>query len=1064
MGKKEGEIRLVTIVFVDIKGDEECDEEQLLNFKKHITQYIKELVESLEGYFIPLGNRYLIIYGYPRAHENDSERAINTALYLRKKIMGRIEGIHSASGISTGEVIVSAPKNTPTQVIGDTVNIASRLATIAEKGSIICSESTYLTVKGKFEFEERGKVKIKGRSGKVQAYTILDRRKGVLRKREFQEEQFPFVGRKWEFLLIERFVSNVLSGEGGRVVFLLGEAGIGKSRLIEEIYSSTLTQSLEKMKEFQWYEGKCNKGLDTVAFQPFIEIMKSFMGERISGNPQEMRGSLLEYFEDEEDVDYIMLILGYVKEKNGISDESEKARIFNVLLRFLIEISKRFPTIYVIDDLYSADTSTLEFIEYLSGRLKKIPFLLLIISRVDESLPFWQVKENMKSLLENNAVEVKLERFTAKESKKLLYLLKGKYDIPEDIQEKAIRFSQGNPFYLEEFVRYYQQKMKVGEAEIPPTIRGLIASRVDSIDRETREVLEEASAIGYRVEREILEKITAHFDDLEVHLRKLVNSSILTDISEGKYERFYFYHPLYRDVTYKRMLKEDKKKLHMKIASGIKKHFSERIEEFYEELARHYLQAGDKENGLKYILLSARKLKRRFAYTEAINFLEQALKLIDNPQERSNILVEMAEMEVTMGLGDDALIRLQDALDIAVDADNKVKILIATGNTYEGMSEYRVAIETYEKALECAENLDFARKIPINLGLAWVYYLQGDYLNVERILRDIRTYLEKIKEPKVEEKQYLGNAYNILASSHGAVGKIESAFRLYTKSLEIYRLLGDEGGISTLYNNLSGILSSIGDFVTAIDYLKKAMDIDIKMGRLLGRAICLYNIGENYLDLYHLDKAENYYMEYLSLNERIKNILGKGYGNWGMGRVYIEKGDFDKALEYLKMSKEILEELNAQSIKLDVIFSLGELYYLVGNMDGLEGLLIKYEKEFTGIESPELLAKCYCLKSSLSMSKGDMKSTENFLMLSAAKALQGSEFSFRLEIFCRLFHLFAGSGEKIQADFYLKRAIGLIRSVEVFLEKEPEHKESFLKRPLINNILEEYQSEKGRKV
>ncbi len=1052
MEKNKAELKYVSIVFIKIDLSE-LPKNKLPRFRKYITSSLKEMVETLEGFLLPLGDRYLIVYGYPKTHENNPERALNTALHFKKQIMGRIEGIYPKIGVASGEVLISHREFGPPEIIGNPANTGARLADMAEGGEILCDSNTYSFVKFKFEFMEKGEVKLKGMKKKVSVFSLIDRRKGILRKRSFGSEGFPFVDREKELFLLRKFVEDVFIEEIGKVVFLLGDAGIGKSRLVEEVYSQALGYSLENMKQFQWYEGKCNRGIDTVAFQPFIEIIRGFIGEWIDGDPEKIRGAITRYMDDTEDTDMIMHILGFGKRRVGISEASEKGKIFNALLQFIYGISLMHPTVFVIDDLYSADTSTLEFLEYMSGRLNRFPFLMIILSRIDKNLPFWRVKENMKSLLGSALVEIYLKKLDEEDALKLIDIMKGKENIPENVIKRAVELSHGNPLYLEEFIRYYIERQSGRETDIPPTIRGLIDSRIDSLDPGTKEVLEEASVIGYRVDREILGMITDHFDDLNAHIRKLVNASILSDVSEGKTENLYFYHPLYREVAYKRMLSRHKKRLHKKIAQTIEEHFSSRIHEFYEELARHYKNADEKNKAVKYSILAGEKLEKNYASQEAIKFYRDALEICEDRSKTYELLLRIAHLERLSGNGNKALSYLEECERICESTEERIKVYTSAGTTYESMSRYDEALTYYKKALSTGKEIDFRLKIPAYLGIAWVYYIRGKYDEVENAIMKIKGFLETVKNPDEIDNQHLARAYNILASTYNSTGRHEFAFQLYTGALKIYRSLGDEAGISTIHNNLSGIFSGIGDYLTAIEYLENAYEIDEKMGRLLGCAIALYNIGENYLELYHLDMAEEFFNRYLEMNKKIHNILGNGYGNWGMGRVYLERGEFKKAEEYINKSIEILDDLKAETVKLYTVSSLYDLLLRSERFKELEKLLYKYEENFEKTKNPDLKAWYHLIRGLLYLNKEKYHLAEKELIKSSHLAQDSGEKMFVLRIFSALHRLYSELGEDLQSEFYFKRGKGIVRGIEVFLEDKPDVKKLFIQNPVVSYFI-----------
>jgi len=497
----------VTVLFADLVGStlaEHLDPEELRTLVADTFGELTEEVEAREGWVEKfIGDAIVAVFGAPIAHEDDPERAVETAVAMLDVVRRRSEGAPSPLnlrvGINSGLVVAGAVGDgTQTGVMGDAVNVAARLQQTAEPGDVLLSSSVWRRVRDGYETEPVGALAVKGKAQPVEAYRLRGPRIADVRKRA------PFVGRHEERALLELLWSSARKGNT-HVVSVVGDAGVGKSRLLGELAPQAAALDLRVI---------CSGDR---AFGPFLEIVERLLG----GAPRdtdELRVKAQALGVAAEDALLLGPFLGLGGEAPVVrmADEQRKRQVFAGVWQFLVAAARDRPAFLALDDVHWADESSRELLDFLLERLTGVPLMLVLCYR-----PGFEAVERAE--LRASHTLIRLEPLTVDESIHLARGYLGVEELPPDLERLVARRAEGNPFFIEELL---QALLELGslavvdgvallatvDVDVPDTVQGTILARVDRLDAPARSVLQHAAVLGRTFGHELLEEVVADGD------------------------------------------------------------------------------------------------------------------------------------------------------------------------------------------------------------------------------------------------------------------------------------------------------------------------------------------------------------------------------------------------------------------------------------------------------------------------------------------------------------------------------------------------------------------------
>lgn len=543
----EGERRIVTILFSDVKGStsmaEQLDPEEWAEIMNNAFEYLIKPVHDYEGTVARLmGDAILAFFGAPLAHEDDPQRAILAGLEIVNGIKPYREKIRQQYGmdfsvrvgLNTGLVVVGnigSDYKFEYTAMGDAINLASRMETAAEPNSIYITENTHRLVPALFEFEDKGLMEIKGKAEPVHVYRVLEERKGAIKTRGIAGLASPMVGRRREFSTLLQIADDVKMGHGSSVA-VIGEAGLGKSRLIAEWRRAALADATEN--ELRWVEGRCLSYGSSMAHHLSADVLRALVGASAGATEEEthsaLKRSMEHLFGDELKEVYPFLghLLGVKLEEDMVArvkyldGPALQAKYVAAYKRFLFKSAQISPLIIVCEDIHWADPSSVELLSQVNPIVAEAPIVFAFITRPDKDVAGWKLVTNAREIAGTSPTELYLTPLSEKDSQELVSNLLEIESLPENVRTLILAKAEGNPFFVEEVIRMLIDRGNIARQDgkwivakpintidIPDTLQGVLIARIDRLPEDAKRVLQIASVIGRKFQVKVLEQVLA---------------------------------------------------------------------------------------------------------------------------------------------------------------------------------------------------------------------------------------------------------------------------------------------------------------------------------------------------------------------------------------------------------------------------------------------------------------------------------------------------------------------------------------------------------------------------
>jgi class 3 adenylate cyclase/tetratricopeptide (TPR) repeat protein len=631
------ERRQVTVVFSDLSGftamSEHLDPEDVQAVMGEIFAKATEIIDRYSGRVDKLlGDAVMSVFGDPVAHEDDAERAIRATLEIHAavdELSPRYEGrigtpLVMHSGINTGVVVTSsgAFESADTGPLGDTINLAARLEDLSERGEILLGPETARLVRGVFDLEDHGAHDLKGKSGLIPVMRVA----GLKRVRSgTSHRQAGFVGRQEELGVLLGAVERAQDGDGS-VIGIRAEAGSGKTRLLEEMRSK-LDDSV------QWLEGRAYAYGENIPYAPLIDLISRAVDVSEDDTPESISRKLRTVIgplvaNNESIIDPFDRLFGLPKREGAALDkDSFQDRLLDSLVAVVNALCERAPTVLVFQDLHWADPSTLGILDRL---VTAITVPAVVVANYRPS--FQGTLPGMR--------EVELGALSPRQTGQMLASLLDDGPPPADLVEFVVERTDGNPFFVEEIINSlietgvlvreeegWSVSGSLTETDLPTSVRGVIAARIDRLDADRRQVLREASVVGRQFLYEVIKRVATVSATLDPSLADLEHADLIRGRSDPVLE-YFFKHALTQDVAYEGLLKTERVELHARAARAIEALFSDRLSEVSESLAYHYTEAGLVEEAVHYLRAAGAKAMERYALVEAQSHFERAYEVL----------------------------------------------------------------------------------------------------------------------------------------------------------------------------------------------------------------------------------------------------------------------------------------------------------------------------------------------------------------------------------------------------------------------------------------------------
>ena len=902
----EGERKQVTVLFADLKGSMELfadrDPEEVRKLIDPVIDHMMEAVHRFEGTVNHvLGDGIMALFGAPLAHEDHAVRACYAALRMQENIKRYAEGVRRAEGIliqvrvglNSGEVVVrsiGSDLRMDYTVIGQTTNVAARMEQMAVPGSILISSDTLTLAEGYVQVKPLGPLKVKGLEAPLEVFEVTGA--GTVRSRmeaAAARGLTRFVGREAELQTLNRALEKARAGRG-QVVALVGEPGVGKSRLFWEFIHSHRTHGWLVLEGGTASYSKSN------VYLPVIDLLKGYFQIEPRDEPRKIRekvtGKILSLDRALEPglPAYLTLLDVPIEDPQwqALDPPMRRQRTLDALKRLLLRESQVQPLGLALEDLHWIDSETQGLLDSLIESMPTASLLLLVNYR-----PEYQHGWGGKTYY----TQLRIDPLPPESCEELLNGLLGGEESLRPLKQHLIGQTQGNPFFLEESIRTlaethalvgergaYRLAKPLAGVQVPSSVQAILAARIDRLPPEEKRLLQAAAVIGVDVPFSLLEAIAEQADEaLQRGLAHLQAAEFLYQSRLFPDVEYTFKHGLTYEVAYGSLLHERRRALHARIVAFIEARYPDRLNEQVERLAYHAIRGELWEKATQYLSQAGARALDRSAYREAAPYFEQALSALAHLPE--TLETRRQGVDFRLGLRNslfpsgeiEAVIQhLQNAERLATALDDKLRLA-------------RVAVATSHHFLVTG-NAEEARKFGTRA------------FEISETIKD--------HSLQVAANLYLGAACLALGDFHSAEEHLTKALRLVEGEL-VHQRFGLHGFPSAILRSyLAWGLAERGDFGAAIARGREGVEIA----------------------------------------DAVHHAYSQAYASWGLAFAHVLRGDLAEAARILERAETFVREWNLPLMDALVLGLLGLVRARSGHADEgvalLQEAVTAYERTF----------------------------------------------------------------------------------------------------------------------
>jgi class 3 adenylate cyclase/predicted ATPase len=908
------ERKIVTVVFADLVGSTRLS--AMLDpelYREVIGAYYQAVTEELEAFdgraYNFAGDAVVGVFGIPQAHDDDAVRAIRAGLSIAERI-GRVGErlrlpvpLRCRIGVNTGPVAIGSEAAERGLLFGAVVNAAARLQQAAAPGGVLVGQTTWMLAQAHVEFGERVDIEAKGFEESLPAWPVLAISSGSSRR------AIPFVDRRRELRLLNETFERATEARRGHMVSLLGEPGIGKSRVTEE-FLSRLPESVRVLT------GRANRFEEDVTFAPLGQILLQQLGERPDAPPERIRAALEELVnrccpvDEQHDV---LVRLGYAL---GFADETrgehryQIAEIRSALLALLEGLATTAPIVLVFEDMHLAEPALLDLVEQAVREAKRIPMLVLCVARYDllEERPDWGggLGDTLNLYLEPMALDDATQ--LAREAGE---------GLDDATAERIAAHAGGNPFFIVEttgMLLHERTALPSGaEADglpirlLPPTVQAVIAARIDHLAPGARDLVRKASVFA-RSTFETSE--LALIADVDPDALAILEDEELLVRDDGERDVWRFRHGLVRDVAYESLPKRERMRLHLRVADELARdeqtaaRFPRATAYHLEQAARASLDLDPGDRALSERALEALAAAGSLAMDAsqaraAADLYERALALAgpdrDWGSREAAMLANLGEARYWLGEFEGAVGPLERSLELGAD-DTR---LIAQASRFLGdialtiNGDRQAGQRHFERAIAAARRLGDPRTLARTLLVAgWAPYWAGD-IETARAMFDEA--LEVTRSNPKGDPWAEARALVTLATIVSEVGDERQTLRLASEALAIAESTGDAFSIATAHESVGNSLRRLARLEQAEPHADRAVTLFRELGARWELASALTSRGILRRLLRRLDDAIKDLREAYRLCRDLKERSIVTWTAWALARSLADSGEIAAA-------------------------------------------------------------------------------------------------------------------------------------------------------------------------
>ena len=961
----EGERKQVTVMFCDMERFTPLSEmlgiEEAYSVMDQVYEILIHKVHDYEGTVNEMtGDGVLALFGAPIALEDAPQRAIRSSLAIHREMAKFsdklrqekkvIPPIKMRVGIHTGPVVVGTLGNdlrVEFKAVGETVNLASRVESLAVAGATYITEETFKLTEGFFRVEALGERTIRGKEKPVQIYRVIAPSSRRTRFDVSAERGLtPFVGRDRELELLLDGFERCKNGQG-QAFSIVSEAGVGKSRLLYEFRKAVSSEDVT------FLEGKCLSYSRGVAYHLHMDILKATfdIGENDSDFEiieKVKKGLKILAVEQDLTLPYLLEQLG-IKNSGidavSVSPEVKRDRIVEALKIIVLKGSEIRPLILAYEDLHWMDKSSEDALKYIMGSIPGARVLMIFTYRT-EFVHTWGGRSYHS--------QITLNRLSNRESLVMIAHLLGTAKINAELEDLVLTKTEGIPFFIEEFIKSFKDLQFIEKKEdtygiakdiqtvtIPSKIHEVIMSRIDILPEDAKNLIQICSVVGREVRHELIEKV------MELSENELLNRlSVLKD-SELLYERgiypqsaYIFKHALTQEIAYDSLLIEKRKEIHEKIGKFIEDVYHDRLNDYYETLAYHYSRSNNFIKAYHYLKSAGQKATRNFSFFEAFNFFKDAIDYLNrisgteqDIKEHIDIRLLMSDCLYPLGYPEDSLKILEDGQSLSEELEDKRSIADfhrKIGHYYGSKGKHLLAIKYYEDSLQEIKKIhDFDLTVQGAAELSVLYARSGQFFKVVSMAPSTLKLVETKKEEN-ELSDKMAISYSRLLSiyglSLGLIGNFPEGKTYLEKSLVAATKINDYLILATCEWHYGYYLVFKGDLKPSIEHFQKTTNYCEKAKWLWMTGWAHSTLGYAYHLLGDPNTAKEQAENGLNLQRASEVEAFFSMPHWVLSEIYLSSGNQEKANTYVQKALQLSQKNSERALEGLSLFTLGRIF------------------------------------------------------------------------------------------------------------------------------------------
>ncbi len=898
------EYRPVTSMFVNYKGIsaliEKLGDSSPGTITKHLNDYFRHMAEIVQGYGgtlarmdqYAIGDRLVIFFGAPIAHDDDPALAVYAALDMQQAVRKHFSALRTSAGvfrfeqrigINTGFLFSgnAGALNLRQEytLMGDDINMAARLMSYAKWGSVYISNKTEEQVRAHFILSDRFDLKVKGKQILIPTYEVLGKREEIGATRGLAGTVAPLTGRDAALETLRARGNDLLQNKRGQIVAIFGDSGLGKSRLKREFKTWLFEQP--GTAELLWVEGQSMSFSEPLSYWLAAQILRGVLRLPPDATQEDILFTLWERGEALLDADamdaipFLAHLMGLElgEEWAWVTELAPKIRqkqTFWAAAQFFTGLAKQHPLVIALDDLHWADEASLALFEELMSVADRAPLMLLLVSRVIRDKGCWRLRDAAAGNYPHRFTEITLKPLAGDDTENLLTALLPGAHIEPALRANILEKAAGNPFYLEEVVRTLQDSgaavqnpdgswtvvpEKVAAIQVPSTLHAAIVARIDRLAEDSRQALQKASVIGRQFQLAVFRELAKADEQIDAWLAELERGGLLRPEHTAGVD-YAFPDALVHEVAYNSLLVKHRREFHRSIGKTLESLYADKLEAHCDLLAYHFHRSDDDASAVKYLEMAAKKARNEYANLTAI--------------ERYKELLERREQQG--------------------DQQGQANAL------------YQMGVLAYEIG-------DYAQAKPWLERATALYEASNDLANVGWSVMYIGM---------VDLKQ----------------ANYDTAIQHHTRALELAEARGDSFQAGIHMTNLARVLWRMGAYARSLDMFEKSLVLKQQNNDLTGQGFAQF-----YMALIHIDQgrdaeAETALQACHTLWEQVPNNARViSYYHQGMGLLALHREQWAEAVEHLRQALDLSEKLVLKAEIIENLSYLGRAYLGQGKLD-----------------------------------------------------------------------------------------------------------------------------------